>query len=336
MTQSAHAAIEFVSQFVEQLQACATPREMYAVAGQICAEIFAPFSGSISILHPSREAFETETRWGGTVGIGTFGPAACLALRSVRPSVSRQTGPRCAHLAGSDAWGCLCVPMASDGQTAGVIHLSSSDAGIGRSGDDELEDGPLRHLATIVAAQLSMALANLGLRDSLRQMAIRDPLTGLFNRRYMEETLDRELNRAARSSSEVAIVMIDVDHFKAFNDAHGHEAGDAVLAAVGEVLRRYSRTSDVACRFGGQEFLMILPDCSLAYARLRARRAPTPGIGPLPLQPGHRTTGIHHLLRGGRFPDARPQTRGPRLHGGHRPVHRQEERTRPGRPRPAR
>jgi diguanylate cyclase (GGDEF)-like protein len=136
--------------------------------------------------------------------------------------------------------------------------------------EHDLENGPTRRLAIILAGQLSMAFANLHLRDSLREMSIRDPLTGLFNRRYMEETLKRELSQAARDNTELGILVIDVDHFKAFNDSHGHDGGDAVLEAVGELLTRYSRSSDVACRFGGEEFIVILPNCSLRDASLRA------------------------------------------------------------------
>ena len=259
-----------LNQLADELQSCATARDAYSVVTRSCADLFSAFSGSISIMHPSRETLDTEGQWGDPVGVRTFGPTACLAVQGSQPFVSQATGPRCTHLSGSTALFALCVPMVSQGDTTGVVHLTSSAVGDGQAAVGELEDGPPRHLAITVAAQLSLAFANLRLRDSLREMSIRDPLTGLFNRRYMEETLDREMNRAARTSSELGLIMIDVDHFKAFNDTHGHEAGDAVLEAVGEVLRRYSRTSDVACRFGGEEFIMILPDCSLDYARLRA------------------------------------------------------------------
>jgi diguanylate cyclase (GGDEF)-like protein len=147
----------------------------------------------------------------------------------------------------------------------GAVHVTSTE-GV----DDDLERGPAHRLTVIVAGQLSMAFANLRLRDSLREMSIRDPLTGLFNRRYMEETLNRELDLAARNNGHMSILVVDIDQFKAFNDTHGHEAGDAILQAVGEVLARYSRASDVACRFGGEEFIVILPNCPLEAAQLRA------------------------------------------------------------------
>ena len=158
--------------------------------------------------------------------------------------------------------------MLGQSEMMGVVHLTSpmNNATAG----DDLDDGPTRQLAITVAGQMSMAFANLRLRDSLREMSIRDPLTGLFNRRYMEESLSRELSRSEHDNTTVGVLVIDVDHFKAFNDTHGHDGGDVVLEAVADVFSRHSRTSDIACRFGGEEFVVILPDCSVDDARLRA------------------------------------------------------------------
>jgi diguanylate cyclase (GGDEF)-like protein len=121
-----------------------------------------------------------------------------------------------------------------------------------------------------VAEQFALALANVRLRETLRGQSIRDPLTGLFNRRYMEETLDRELSRAERGRRALSVVLLDIDRFKHFNDTFGHEAGDTVLASLGALLRSVSRASDVACRYGGEEFALILPEASLQDARRRA------------------------------------------------------------------
>jgi len=249
------------------LQICATAEEAYSGIAQSCAALFDGFSGSISIIRPTRDALDSRARWGDPAGPMSFAPSDCWALRRERPYVSGTAGPRCGHLTGSTAL-CLCVPMIGSSETMGVIHVVSSAT----DGTEivDFDDSPIRHLAVTVAGQLSMAFANLRLRDSLREMSIRDPLTGLFNRRFMEETLDRDLGIALRSNTEVGIVVIDVDHFKAFNDTHGHEAGDAILEAVGEVLTTFSRASDVACRFGGEEFMMILPGCSIDDTRSRA------------------------------------------------------------------
>jgi diguanylate cyclase (GGDEF)-like protein/PAS domain S-box-containing protein len=262
--------VKLLNSLADMLQSCATSDEAYQVAVEPCAALFPEFSGAISAMRPSRDVLEVRVAWGvDAVAEPSFAAADCWAVRRGRPHFSAVTEPRCGHLPASAAH-CLCVPMTGQGETSGVVHLLAAVA----AGDDTPYDNhphsPVGQLAITVAAQLSMAFGNLRLRDSLREMAIRDPLTGLFNRRYMEETLARELSLAARRKSQLAVIVIDVDHFKAYNDSHGHDAGDAVLDAVGDVLTRFSRTSDVACRYGGEEFVIILPDCSTADARRRA------------------------------------------------------------------
>jgi diguanylate cyclase (GGDEF)-like protein len=123
-----------------------------------------------------------------------------------------------------------------------------------------------------VAEHIALALANLKLQETLRDQAIRDPLTGLFNRRYMEESLEREVSRAGRSGIPVGVIMLDIDHFKHFNDTFGHEAGDTLLGALGNFLRAHIRGGDIACRYGGEEFTLILPDASFDATRDRAEQ----------------------------------------------------------------
>jgi diguanylate cyclase (GGDEF)-like protein len=121
-----------------------------------------------------------------------------------------------------------------------------------------------------VVDTLALALANLRLRETLRQQSIRDPNTGLYNRRYLEETSSRELRRMERSGQPMAMIMLDVDHFKQFNDTFGHEAGDLVLKQVASTLLDHARESDVVSRYGGEEFALMMPGTSLADAAERA------------------------------------------------------------------
>jgi diguanylate cyclase (GGDEF)-like protein len=127
-----------------------------------------------------------------------------------------------------------------------------------------------RRLGLVCAEQISLAIANVKLRDQLRDQSIRDALTGMFNRRYMMETCRREFSRAARASQPVSILSIDVDHFKKFNDNHGHDAGDTVLRAVGDLLKSSFRDEDVPCRFGGEEFVVLLPGATAEAAAQKA------------------------------------------------------------------
>lgn len=139
-----------------------------------------------------------------------------------------------------------------------------------------------QRLAHVVGEQLSLALANLKLRETLRDQSIRDPLTGLFNRRYLEETFERDLQRAARNHSSLGVIMLDVDYFKSFNDTLGHEAGDAVLRELGGFLARCIRGADIACRYGGDEFVLILPDSPLEMSQRRAEEL-REGVAALPV-----------------------------------------------------
>jgi diguanylate cyclase (GGDEF)-like protein len=123
-----------------------------------------------------------------------------------------------------------------------------------------------------MADRVGPALANLKLRDALREMALHDGLTGLYNRRYLEDTMNRELHRAERNRTAVSVIMIDIDHFKRFNDEFGHAAGDFVLNAVARAITSSTRASDIACRYGGEELAVVLSEADLQSARDRAEQ----------------------------------------------------------------
>jgi diguanylate cyclase (GGDEF)-like protein len=145
------------------------------------------------------------------------------------------------------------------GESLGLFHVSRCPE-------------PAQAFAISVAEHIGLALSNLKLRSDLRELSIHDPLTGLHNRRYMEEALELELRRAQRKQLSVGLIMLDIDHFKEFNDRFGHGAGDELLRRLGAAMREHLRSGDVACRYGGEEFLLILPEAGLEVTARRAEQ----------------------------------------------------------------
>jgi diguanylate cyclase (GGDEF)-like protein/PAS domain S-box-containing protein len=272
-----------LSEMGDLLQSCLTAEEAYRVIGAFAPRLFPLSSGALGVLGPSRNLVEIVASWGeARPADRVFAPDRCWALRRGRAYGldTPEAGPICGHVDPSLATGYLCVPMVALGDPLGVLHLQ------GQSGPHESRRlaeprwESEQRLAVTVAEHLALALANLRLRETLRHQSILDSLTGLFNRRYMEETLTLELARATRSRRAIGIIMLDIDHFKAFNDAYGHDAGDTLLRELGGLLKRMVREGDVACRYGGEEFVLILPEASLELARGRAEalRAEVKGL----------------------------------------------------------
>ncbi|UVK56847.1 diguanylate cyclase [Mesorhizobium sp. AR02] len=252
----------------ELLQACVTFQEAFSVVGSAMPDFFGGLSGTVHLTSASRNLVEEMAHWG-TVrsSVGQFAPEDCWALRRGQEHVAGpgMLTPRCNHITENGGRGYVCMPLAAQGETLGIVHLCEPDAA-DRPGWLTERQQILRG----VVDTLALALANLGLRETLRQQSIRDPNTGLYNRRYLEETSSRELRRMERSEQPLAMIMLDVDHFKQFNDTFGHEAGDLVLKQVASTLLDHARESDVVSRYGGEEFALMMPGTSLADAAERA------------------------------------------------------------------
>jgi diguanylate cyclase (GGDEF)-like protein len=161
--------------------------------------------------------------------------------------------------------------MVAQGNTIGVLHLTFGSATPLRndSGKENSRDA-IQRLAIGAASQIALSLASLRLRETLREQSIRDPLTRLFNRRYLEESLERELQIASRKKQTIAVLFLDLDHFKSFNDTFGHDAGDMVLQSLADLFRNFFRATDICCRYGGEEFAVILPESNAQDAAIRA------------------------------------------------------------------
>ncbi len=243
------------------LQVCRTIEETYPVISLYAKRLFSDNPGLICVINNSRSLVETIVEWGGSHDSETvFNPEDCWSLRQGKPH--RVTDPqealRCWHVKKEAANGYLCLPMTAYGETRGIIHLQFPKQN-GLANGQEKGFETVKTLAAIFANQVALALANLKLREALQQQSVRDPLTQLFNRRYLLETMERELARAKRSQLSLGVIMIDVDHFKGYNDTYGHDAGDAVLRVFGEFLKKQTRREDIPCRYGGEEFVMVLP-----------------------------------------------------------------------------
>lgn len=252
----------------ELLQACVTFPEAFSVVGTAMTEFLGGLSGSVHLTSASRNLVEEMAHWGDVrSSVNQFAPEDCWALRRGQEHVAGPgvLTPRCAHITENGKKGYVCMPLAAQGETLGILHLCEPNAAEKPQWLTERQQ-----ILRGVVDTLALALANLRLRETLRQQSIRDPNTGLFNRRYLEETSSRELRRTERSNQPLAIIMLDVDHFKQFNDTFGHEAGDLVLKQVAATLIEHARDSDVVSRYGGEEFALVMPGCSLEEGAERA------------------------------------------------------------------
>ena len=215
---------------------------------------------------------ETAIHWGNaSISEAAFSPDECWSLRRGQPHWSPLAeGIHCTHISASVTLKCLCVPMVGHGDTLGVLHLEFAGDAFETEPGSENPEAIAQRLGTTVAGQIALSLASLRLRDTLRDQSVRDPLTGLFNRRFMEESLEREMQRSVRKNHPVSVLFADLDNFKRFNDTFGHDAGDHVLKTVADLFRKSVRVDDVVCRYGGEEFSFILPESSSENAVIRA------------------------------------------------------------------
>lgn len=269
--QSRTEEMRLLNEMGEQLASCQTFTEVTAIAGQYVNQICPDNHGALYLINDERTEAQQMALWGEPARtLETFDPMACWAIRRGHPHLVEEKHPGllCGHIAGADNGHYLCVPLMVNGQAIGILHLNRlpEDRPEAAARRDESYSEHFLQITVTIAEHIALALSNLRLRESLREQSIRDALTGLFNRRYLEETLERELMRAQREKRPVAMIMFDIDHFKHFNDSAGHDAGDALLQAVGALLNRTTRGGDIVCRYGGDECLVVLPGAGVADA----------------------------------------------------------------------
>ncbi len=268
------------------LQACLTEQEAQTTISEFMRQLFPQHSGAIYRVCESINMVELLVSWGKNAPIEFVFPIHdCWSLRSGRSHLfDRQHNDLpCQHYHSTSTEQSLCIPLMAQGETFGLLHLTSN------SSSNKLTVAKQK-LALAVAEHTGLALANLKLRETLRLQSIRDALTGLYNRRYLEEYLATETHRFQRSGKSFGVVMIDVDHFKHFNDTFGHETGDMVLQELAKFLQNNVRTSDVVCRYGGEELTLILSEVSLEDTQKIAEKIRL-GVKQLSLKSHHQSVG---------------------------------------------
>jgi diguanylate cyclase (GGDEF)-like protein len=256
------------------LKSCVSSDEAYSVITAFGPQIIPSDAGTLYRINSPGGYLERVAGWGDiTPEDKLFTVQDCWALRrgQLHWTHGARTGLLCQHISGpaESIFPYMCIPLVAHGETVGLLFLQR--LGTTAQGGSIAPESKLQ-LASALGEEVSLALANLKLRDTLRQQSLRDPLTGLYNRRFLEEYLVHERVRATRKNRPLSVIMLDIDHFKRVNDTFGHDAGDAVLRRMGLVLQGHVRGSDIACRIGGEEFALLLPEASLVIAYQRAER----------------------------------------------------------------
>jgi diguanylate cyclase (GGDEF)-like protein len=254
----------------EWLQSSRSLDELYRMVATFVSKLVPTCSGQLYIYSSSRDVLDGVATWNG----GTLESAIHADDRwGLRRGRTYHYGTNeidfiCQHVSADQSHRYCCIPILAHGETIGLLHMADTHARHEDAASPDQYDQ--RRLISVCAEHISLAIANVRLREQLRDQSIRDSLTGLFNRRYMLETLRREIGRATRKNEQIGLLSIDVDFFKRFNDNHGHDAGDTVLRVVAERMTALFRDDDIVCRHGGEEFVILLPGATTPTVLERA------------------------------------------------------------------
>ncbi|KPD12832.1 diguanylate cyclase [Phaeobacter sp. 11ANDIMAR09] len=249
--------VQLLGELNEWLQSSRSLDELFDMVARFMTHILPEAEGSVYVYSNSRDVLDGCASWNGGTHKDHIHPEECWGLRRGRTYEygSSEIDFVCEHAEPHDGRSYYCFPILAHGETVGLMHLRAAQ----EKGDNFRES---KKLAQMCAEQISMAIANVQMRDQLHDQSVRDPLTGLFNRRHMNDSLRKLINASQNSGKKLSLIALDVDHFKKFNDNHGHDAGDMVLRAVGSVLEQACDVDDIACRPGGEEFTLIVSGSS--------------------------------------------------------------------------
>lgn len=253
---------DLMSRLTQRMQACDSIDDLLSVVARFTPKIAPEFAGRLYLMDDARQVLVEGCAWLDPVqSRPEFSALSCWALRRGLPhhATEERVDVPCQHVDphGPSGVETICLPLITQRETFGLLYLERRSC-----------PGPQSEVyLTLLAENVGLAIANLRLRDALRTLATIDPLTGLANRRELERVLSSELPRGSREQRRLSCLMLDVDHFKRFNDDFGHDAGDAVLRAVGTFLQGSIRGGGQAFRVGGEEFLILLPGSGPDQAR---------------------------------------------------------------------
>ncbi|MCE0504379.1 diguanylate cyclase [Roseivivax sp. GX 12232] len=258
--------VQLLGELNEWLQSSASLDELFEMVARFMTHMLPEVEGSVYVYSNSRDVLDGMAAWNGGRAADHIRPDSCWGLRRGRSYAygSSEVNFACAHVPDVDDRAYYCFPILAHGETVGLMHVRA------RPEITNARFRELRKLAQMCAEQISLAIANVRMRDQLHDQSVRDPLTGLYNRRHLTEALRRAIDGAARSMGAAALLSFDVDHFKKFNDTHGHDAGDMVLRAVGSAMDALADGDEAACRTGGEEFMLLLPEADAEAAMDRA------------------------------------------------------------------
>lgn len=265
-----HASTRALADFAGLLQSCHTSEEIAKVSMHSLKKILQGTRGTFYLMRVSGDHAEAFADWDDVSEDGvvqeerhrpeSIPPSNCWALRQGRPFRSKKGELGCSHTENYEGSFSTCVPMTAQGTEVGLLFIEHGETWSGTP------------MAEAVSEQLALAITNLRLRETLRTQSLRDPLTGLSNRREIDEQLPKEIARHARNAQPMCLFVLDIDHFKRFNDTFGHDAGDAVLREFAHTVKKFMRTEDIVARLGGEEFIVALPNTPLDQAKILAVR----------------------------------------------------------------
>ena len=244
------------------LQTCKSLDELFIVMKEYMRNMMPDSRGELYVYSNSRDVLDGAVKWGDADIHDHIKADACWALRrgrnySLKPDKISFECPHVQEQAADCTGDYICVPIVAHGDTVGLLHIQF---GACESALPSVRDP--HDFAAQCGELISLAIANVKLRDELHDQSTRDPLTGLYNRRHFLDAMRNELKLQHRKEGGFGIISFDADKFKSFNDNHGHDAGDMVLRSISEAMNALYTKDEVLCRYGGEEFIILLPSAT--------------------------------------------------------------------------